>query len=79
MNNSVFDSILKTIAAQHCTTPEEVKAGICEAITAGMKNSDSAKCNLWRSMGNGSEAPEPEEAVLFLSALTAIRTLSLLP
>ena len=37
MNNSDFDSILKTIADQHCTTPKEVKAGICEAITAGMK------------------------------------------
>lgn len=78
MNNSDFDSILKTIADQHSTTPEEVKAGICEAITAGMKNSDPAKCNLWRSMGNGAEVPEPEDAVLFLSALTAIRTLGLL-
>ena len=59
MNNSDFDSILKTIADQHCTTPEEVKAGICEAITAGMMNSDPAKCNLWRSMGSGAELPEP--------------------
>lgn len=68
MNNSDFDSILKTIADQHSTTPEEVKAGICEAITAGMKNSDPAKCNLWRSMGSGAEVPEPEDAVLFLGA-----------
>jgi hypothetical protein len=54
------------------------KAFLCEAITAGMMNSDPAKCNLWRSMGSGAELPEPEDAVLFLSALTAIRTLGLL-
>lgn len=76
MNECNLESVINTIAARHRTTPEEVRAGIEEAIQTGMNHPDPKVRDLWKSMSSESDRPSADDAVLFLSSLAALLALN---
>lgn len=67
--------LLEEVAKEYGKTPEEIRAGIEEAIDAAWNNPDPEVHAIWKEMSPRGERPSVEEALLYLSALVATEEL----
>ena len=67
--------LLKEVAKEYGKTPEEIRAGIEEAINAAWNNPDPEVHAIWMAMSPRGECPTVEEAILYLTAMVATEKL----
>ena len=63
--------LLREVAKEYGKTPEEIRAGIEEAIDAAWNNPDPEVHAIWKAMSPRGECPTVEEAILYLTAMVA--------
>lgn len=60
-----MDSILKRVAQENHTSPEDVRREIDAAIQAGLANTDPAVQAAWQSVPHEGDTPTAEELILW--------------
>ena len=75
MKSLDIDRLLRDVAKEYGTTPNVVRKGIEEAIESAWENPDPVIHAQWIAMSPTGQRPTIEEAILFLSALTATEML----